>query len=497
MFKLLFALLLVTLAISNVSASEIRFNEALLNQTDCSLDACSFEWNNKNSWIGGIIPGRKDDVYISDSPYQIEIHCPYFCEAASISGNNLFINMTKMSALVNVTTFNVNTLSLANGVLRSSSINSTGTVELDGIVTVGASTLSVTADKFELTDSNVDLVALNANTLSLYSSLIQIDQTLVVASHWTVQNTTMKIYGTCQCPTNNAAVDENSILSSEIHVRTSCTFCLNDQILVKDSFWLIESTTAANETYELTHTEYVFQRSTVAVPTNVKLVVNVTVTLNDASVTSSNMIHIAEYGTLQGSGAVHSCVTAEESSFLATSHGDLHIEGLLTLNEGSTLQIENGTFYVTTLRIFNNTKLSIEEGSTNTELVVATDLIAGSFSKLDFYDTSIQLVYNYTHIYIQELVDNTPQTTEEPSADNGPQEQAPHSQQQSPVSNVNAPSGAEESGTDGKLVVIVILSILLGMMTLAVAVLVLKMRQMQAGYMPLSSKVLPFGDDDI
>ena len=68
-----------------------------------------------------IIIGRKDDVYISDSPHQIEIHCPYFCEAASVSGNNLFINMTKMSALLNVTEFNVNTLSLANGVLHSSS----------------------------------------------------------------------------------------------------------------------------------------------------------------------------------------------------------------------------------------------------------------------------------------------------------------------------------------------------------------------------------------
>jgi hypothetical protein len=497
MFKLLFTLLVIILAINNVSAAEIRFNEALLNQTDCSLDACAFEWNSKSSWIGGVIPGRNDDVYISDSPYQIEIHCPYFCEARSISGNNLFLNMTKMSALINVTTFNVNTLSLANGVLRSSSINSNGTVELDGVVTVGASTLSVNAVEFRLTDSDVDLVALNANTVSSYSSLIRIDQNLVVASQWTVQNTTMRIYGTCQCPTNSEGVNENSILHSEVHVRTSCNFCLNDHILIKESYWLIESMTADNETYELTEVEYEFQESTLAVTANVKLVINETVTLNDAVVTSTQGIDIAEYGTLQGSGEVHSSVTAKKSSFLATSHGDLHIEGLVTLNEGSTLQIENGTFYVSTLQIFNGTKLSIEEGSTNTELVVATDLIAGSFSDLDFYDPSIQLVYNYTHIYIEGGIYNAPQTSDEPSAESPQsQEQSPHGVQQSPTSSVNPPSG-EESSTDGKLVAIVILSILLGMMTIAVAVLVLKMRQLQAGYMPLNSKILPFSDDDM
>lgn len=341
----------------------------------------------------------------------------------------------------------------------------------------------------------MDLVALNANTIYVYSSRITIDQNLVVASQWTVENSTMMIYGTCQCPTNDAGVDENLIRFSEIHIRTTCSFCLNDDIVIKDSFWLIESTSAANETYELTRTEYEFQQSTVAVPTNVKLIVNETVTLHDASLSSTHVIHIADFGTLQGSGTIHASVTAEKSSFLATSHGDLHIEGLVTLSEGSTLQIENGTFYVATLQIFNNTKLSIEEGSTSTELVVATDLIAGSFSELDFYDPSIQLVYNYTHIYIEQLGENSPQTSAEPSAD-APQAQGPHGQQQSPVSSVNAPSGTEES-TDGKLVAIVILSILLGMMTIAVAVLVFKMRQMQAGYLPLSSKILPFSDDDM
>lgn len=58
MFKLLVTFVLVVLAISNVSAAEIRFNEALLNQTDCSLNTCSFEWNDKKSWIGGIVPGK-------------------------------------------------------------------------------------------------------------------------------------------------------------------------------------------------------------------------------------------------------------------------------------------------------------------------------------------------------------------------------------------------------------------------------------------------------
>lgn len=498
MFKVLFTALVVVLAIaSSTTAAEIRFNEALLNQTDCSLDTCTFEWNDKKSWIGGVIPGRKDDVFISDSPYQIEIHCPYFCEAASITGNNLFINMTKMAALVNITTFNVNTLSLANGVLRASTMVINGTVELDGVVTVGKSVLSVTANEFRLTDSDVDLVALTANTISAYSSKMQIDQELVIPSQWTVQNTTMKIYGTCQCPNNDAGIDENVIYGSTIHVKTTCDFCLNDDILVKESYWLIESDFAGEEEYQVSHVEYEFRQSTVTLSANIKLVINETFTLsNDASVYTNHVIQIVEYGTIQGSGNIYSGVTANQSSFIATSHGDLYIMGLVTLNEGSTLQIENGTFFVTTLQIFNNTKLSIEEGSTNTELVVATDLIAGSFSDLDFYDTSIQLVYNYTHIYIQQPVDNSPQTTDEPSTD-APQsqEQSPHVQQQSPASNVNAPSGAEES-TDGKLVAIVILSILLGMMTIAVAVLVFKMRQLQAGYLPLNSKILPFGADD-
>lgn len=58
MCKLLFSLLFVILAISTASAAEIRFNEALFNQTDCSSNSCSFEWNDKNSWIGGRIPGK-------------------------------------------------------------------------------------------------------------------------------------------------------------------------------------------------------------------------------------------------------------------------------------------------------------------------------------------------------------------------------------------------------------------------------------------------------
>jgi hypothetical protein len=495
MCKLLFSLLFVILAISTASAAEIRFNEALFNQTDCSSNSCSFEWNDKNSWIGGRIPGRNDDVFISDSPDQIEIHCPYFCEARSISGNNLFINMTKMSALVNVTTFNVNSISLANGILRSSLITANSTVEFDGVVTVNTVTLSVVADAFRLTDSNVDLVALNAHIISSYSSNLQIDSTLVVASQWTIVNSTLRLYGTCQCPTDSSS-GGNLIETSVVHVRTSCSFCLDDDLLVSESSWIIESVATGNETttYELTSTEFEFYEATLSVADNVKLVVNETLTLKNGLVESSNVIHIAEFGTIQGSGRIQSSVTADHSSFLATSHGDLTINGLVTLNEGSTLQIENGTFYVTTLQIFNKTKLSIEEGSTNSELVVATDLIAGSFSDLDFFDPSVQLVYNYTHIYIQEGVINEPQASEEPTSDT-PQSQG-QPPQQGPASSVNPPTG-EESSTDGKLVVIVILSILLGMMTIAVAVLVFKMRQLQAGYMPLSTRVLPFSDDDI
>lgn len=368
-------------------------------------------------------------------------------------------------------------------------------MEFDGVVTVNPVTLTVFANAFRLTDSNVDLLSLSAPIVSSYSSKLQIDNSLVVASEWAVRLSTLRFYGTCQCPTDETGTNTNFIQNSAVFVRPSCSFCLDDTLTVRESSWVIERGPNNETSYELVGTEFNFDESTLVVSDNMTLVVNQTLTLTNGEIQATNGIHIASFGTIEGSGAIASSVTVDRSAFLATSHGDLHITGLVTLNEGSTLQIENGTFFVTTLQIFNGSKLSIEEGSMTTELVVASDLIAGSFSELDFYDPTALLVYNYTHIYLQTGADTAPNTSAEPSSE------APHVQgqpsHQSPVSGVNSPTAEESSGTDGKLVAIVILSVLLAVMTLAVAVLVFKMRQLQAGYLPLSSKVLPFSDDDM
>jgi len=342
--------LLVAL-VGSALAIQIRFNATVA--THCKNPVgpeCTFDWNDPNIWLEGIVPSTKDDVLVIAPEQKITLSC----STKVCSSQSVFIS-TKILSVLNSSpsTFISNdvkvngSLTVTNGAFNATKVVLQGSEESAlSLLQTTSSIFELNANHAKIQQSSLKVIKLSVKFAILDGAKLDVIEQLSDVHTLAASSSEFAVYGSCK----NSVYEGYGqyIENSKIFSTTKCQLPIGKaQTTLVRSSWLIAALENEPKDFLLpSNIGLRLSHSDIKLQGDIVMHINTAVNLATSKIgtfDASKIVLLSE-GSLSGDGSFPELIA--KGGLLDVNEADMVINGKLSLDQNVAIRVTKagGTF---------------------------------------------------------------------------------------------------------------------------------------------------------